>query len=363
MRDAQKRLRARRSRVQLDQDVEAAQVHVPGHAVDADRAVDGPVARRPHVACVTDVLRIVGERLLADVEETDRDDGGILAVLLHLVAEGGVARTEGRLGAGGARQLDRCRGEERVERRQRRPCSRNDLEHGSRAVRHPAVHRVWIVHEVVVHLHHDECTAVQEHPRAGRQIVRGASGNPGSDPLRRAEPVARDVSGRRAGLREPRAAEAAPSLAPGRRVQALRFGRVRPGRLEQDHVMDELGALRLDSCRRDEHVLRELRVEHEAVVVVGGARRRARRVGARGYQRDGSSRGCRGPAHGLQGGAVPELCSASHPARDQVLLLRREDPARGAEVSGRVGAGHPRRHGAVPRPLQDERCVGGRGLR
>ena len=74
VRDVQQRLRARRAGIQLEADVDAAQVHVAGDAVDANRPVDGAVARRADAVRVADLRRIVGHRLLAEIEQPDRDE-------------------------------------------------------------------------------------------------------------------------------------------------------------------------------------------------------------------------------------------------------------------------------------------------
>ena len=90
------------------------------------------------------------------------------------------------------------------------------------------------------------------------------------------------------------------------------------------------------------------------MVVVCRARCRTRRVRPR--RRQGERRPGRGrcaAASGLHRAAAAELRAAAHPRGDQVLLGRRQQPARRAEERGRVGARHPRRHRPVLRSPED----------
>lgn len=150
--------------VQLDADVDAAQVHVARDAVDPERTVDGPRARARRA------LRLL-QRLVARVEEPDRQDGRVRAVLLDLGVVRGLPRAARAGRAGRARQLDGRRQQVRRERRQARRRLRRDARPvGARPAR--------VVEEVVVHLHHDEVAGVDEHACAARQVVRDVSRAP-----------------------------------------------------------------------------------------------------------------------------------------------------------------------------------------
>ena len=139
-------------------------------------------------------------------------------------------------------------------------------------------------------------------------------------------------------------AEARPAVAAGFRVQRARLGRVVAGRFEQDHVVDDAGPLRLDDGARDVHVLGQMWLEQEAVVVVQTADRRLWEIRLRGCERHGRSGGVAAGADRCDRTAFADARAAADPACDQILLGRRQDPLRLPDVGGRVGAGHPRRH-------------------
>ena len=338
VRDVQERLLVRRGRVQLDADVGAAQVHVAGDAVDPQRPGDDAVARGGDVAGVADVLRVVGEAPMTEEQESGRDQRRGGAVLSRLVGDCPGARAEGRAHALRAGELDRRGHEDGIEGYQPGSPSREDPEDGAGAV------GARSVDQVVVHLQHDCSAGMQEHAGAGRRVVRGMPGDPGTDPLGCAEPVARCRVGGRVCLGQARTAEASPAMAMRGGVQPASLDGVGACGFEQDHVVDDVGPSRPDGRRGYEHVLGQVRLEEEAVVVVEAALGGARQVRSRRREQEVFSRRRRAGAYRRDRAAPPDLSAAAHPAGDQVLLVGREDALGSAHVGRRVTPGRPGWH-------------------
>ena len=220
---------------------------------------------------VADRLRIVGERLAA--EPAAAPSGWLRSATPYLLTSSwnacwrlhcGPVTPSGHGSSTGA--AISC-----VWRRRQRRRRRADAQLGARAV------RAGRGDQVVVHLHDDLRALVHQHAGALRERVRRVAGHPGGDPRRLAEPrrASRSPTGRAAG----RARRSTSS--PCRRSPAFSCvgrGRLRAGGLVEDHVVDDAGALGLDQRGRDERVLLELRIEHEAVVVVDRPVRRVRGV-------------------------------------------------------------------------------------
>src|SRR4051812_23471830 len=74
VRDVEQRVRVRRAGIELELDVDAAKVHMPGDAVDPNVAIERPVARGRR-------RRIVGLPLVAQKEQPDGDERRVLPVL------------------------------------------------------------------------------------------------------------------------------------------------------------------------------------------------------------------------------------------------------------------------------------------
>ena len=211
-----------------------------------------------------DVGRVVGEGLVAQPQQGVRDERVLDAVVRHLVRDRPSARAAGAGVPARARQLDR-RGEElRLQRNQPRR-RRPNTEPRLRAI---GGHRL---DQVVVHLHDDQRVGVEQDAGSRRERVRRVPRDPGGDPGRLAEPVHRPRL--RQVDRQIGAAEARPAVTAARRVEPSRSPCLRARGLVEDHVVDDSGALGTDQRARDEHVVREPRVEHEAVVVVDRAAR------------------------------------------------------------------------------------------
>ncbi len=121
-----------------------------------------------------------------------------------------------------------------------------------------------------MHLHHDLAASRKRDPGPVGKPAATPPGRPGGDPVGVVQGVGapRTVAGRQAG-----AAEARPAGAGVGSIELLRVGGLRRRHAEEDHVMDDLGLARLDPGRGHERVARSLRVEDEAVVVVGHALR------------------------------------------------------------------------------------------
>ena len=216
MRDVEERPRLRRSRIEVDPDVHAPQMHVTRHAEDPKRPVDTTVARRRQRLDAGRRARIVSELLVAEVEEAEGNQRGVRAVLPRLLLNCDVARAELRMDTARARQLDRRRDQDRVQRRQRCAVGRDETENGARSI------ALRQVDEVVMHLHHDCRAGVEDNAGLGRCVVRHVTGDPGADPLRRAEPVTAGGVGTWMRLGEPWPAEARPAVAAGLAVQPPR---------------------------------------------------------------------------------------------------------------------------------------------
>src|SRR6185436_18742841 len=214
---------------------------------------------------------------------------------------------------------------------------RREADDGARAI------GLSLVDEVVVDLHHDRGSGVYQHPGPGRRVVIGVAGHPGADPGRRAEPVVRRRVGRGVSLGQARPSKAGPAVAAGGVVQSSRIGCVLSRCLEQDHVVHDRRALRLDDGARDVSVLRQVRLEEETVVVVEPTASRLGEIALRRRERHRRSGRLASSADRLDRLAVAEPCTASNPASNQLLLGGREDPLRLSEIQRRVAARHPRR--------------------
>ena len=154
---------------------------------------------------------------------------------------------------------------------------------------------------------------------------------------------------------------------PGPAVRASSGGRLGDGagpEAVEDHVVDERGRARRDLRRGDERVARQLRVEEEAAVVVGGAVRRGRAVGRRHRElearlpRARRGRGQAGSAdrRAPARGARPDELRA-RPAEQRVALPRVERASRLPDVgaataptAARAACGSPRAPRRAPPP-------------
>ena len=185
-----------------------------------------------------------------------------------------------------------------------------------------------------------------------------SAGDPGADPLRCAEPVARGRRHVGVSIVEARASEAGPTLASGGLVQAPSLDRVTPGGFEQDDVVDEVGLPRLDLRGGHEYVLFQVGLQQEAVVVVEPATGRVWAVQLCRLERQVGA-GCeRAAAHRVDRPTLADLSAALHPAGDRLPLGRGQDSPLAANVGGRVRPGRPRRHDGELGHRQD-----GRGMR
>ena len=184
------------------------------------------------------------------------------------------------------------------------------------------------VHKVVVHLHHDSGARVRENTGAGGNVIRCVAWHPGTDPLRRAKAVARCGIGSRVGLGQTRPAEARPALATGLVVQLPRLESVLAGGFEQDHVVDDPCLLRLDDRTRDEHVLRQVGLEQEAVIFVHPTDGRLRHIGLRGRKRQRCSGRSVAFADRCDRATRADTRASPHPAADLVLLGGAQDSPR-----------------------------------
>ena len=253
--------------------------------------------------------------------------------------------------SGGAGKLDGRRDQLCLEPRQR--CRRGPQPQlRGRAVRAAGLD------QVVVHLHDDLRARVQQHARAARQRVRRVPRHPRRDPRRLAEPRQRARPCQIEGQTRP--SEARPALAAARGVHLRCRGRLRAGRLVEDHVVDDPGSLRPDQRAGDERVLLQLRIEHEAVVVVDPAAGRVRHVGL--ARRDGDrparpGERCRPRRGRVPVGRVPGRCAARRPAGKRRQLGRGEPAHVASDDRGRVVSRHPRRHQPGLRHPDDARGV------
>ena len=208
--------------------------------------------------------------------------------------------------------------------------------------------------QVVVHLHHDQRVGVQEDARALRQRVGRVSRNPGSDPRRLSEPAGRarlrEIDGQ-VGPPETR-----PALASALGVELARRLSLLARRLVEDHVVDDSRALRPDQRAGHEYVVRELRIEHETVVVVDPAAGCAGEVRL-GRREPDRTAGAVEPGAGRrsrpQVGRVSGRRSGCRPSGECRELVRGEAAEVATAKRCRVGPGHPRRHHSCPRHADD----------
>ena len=173
---------------------------------------------------------------------------------------------------------------------------------------------------------------MHEHARPRGRIVRRVSRHRRADPRRGAEAVVRGGVRSRVRLRQAGSAEARPAVAARGRIEPPCIGRVLTCSLEEDHVMHDRRPLWLDDRAGHVRVLREVRLEQEAVVVVQPADRCLREIRARRGEGHGLARRSRRPADGLHAPSRAEARAAADPAGDQVLLGGSQDPPRLPEV-------------------------------
>src|SRR4029453_2504287 len=163
-------------------------------------------------------------------------------------------------------------------------------------------------------------------------------GTPGTYPWGPPGGVVRDGSPSWTRLAQSGPAEAGPAVPARCRVESARVDGILTGRLEEDDVMDDARPLRLDGRTRDVGILRELRLEQEAVVVVEPTDCRLGLVRPRrseGHRRAGCAARV---ADGLDSTTVTDLRSPAHPARDELFLCGRQDALCLVEVRGGVAA-------------------------
>ena len=136
---------------------------------------------------------------------------------------------------------------------------------------------------------------------------------------------------------QPAPADAASScFAPGRRSR---------GDAEEDHVVHDGAGARPDARRRRVGVLRELRIEQEAAVVVGDAGLRLRVVRRRHREREQALAGANLGRHsGRLADRARRLPARLRPAHERRSLGRRQLPGVLADVLRRRRARRPRRH-------------------
>src|SRR6476659_1017175 len=121
-------------------------------------------------------------------------------------------------------------------------------------------------------------------------------------------------------LRQARAAEAGPAVATRGVVEPPCVDGVRARSFEEDDVVDDRRTLWLDHSTRYVRVLGQVRLEHEAVVVVQPAHRPFREIRPRGSKRHLRPRRLASTANGLDGAALADLCTAVNPPCDEPLL-------------------------------------------
>ena len=217
--------------------------------------------------------------LVAQQVEPGHGGAGVLAEPVPDVEHRPVPVAEPALLPRRARQLDRRHQQLRLQRPRARQVT-GQPQPDARAVRagRAAVER----EQAVVDLHDD--LAARLHPIAGAFAQHGlaAAGRPRRDPGR-ALVQARQApaSGGDAG-----AAEAGPAVAGRVGVELAGLRHVARRHPEQDRVVHDLRVLRKELAAGDVRRRGQLRVDEEAAVLVGAARRRVRPVRARHGQRD-----------------------------------------------------------------------------
>ena len=319
-----------------------------GDRVDGRRPVEALDAGRHRPR------RRIRRVLAAEEEQADGDEAGILAVLADQVEHRRGAVAQRACLALGARKLHRRRQQGRLERGQAFARGHRG-QHRARPVGAAAVQ------EVVVHLHHDPAARRERHPETLGEPVAAPARRPGGDP----RCIAQAASRARRSTADPGASETAPARPRRGAIERVRLGDALGSGTEQDHVVDEASGVRLDPDRRCECVGGQLRVEHEAAVVVGAAVRRAGRVRRRQPE----------AKHGLSGARTRgrdrwqthlrtvDSRAGARPAQERVALGGAEGaPVLPGEAS-RLWPRRPRRHPALLHGRRDQRRLGGHVVR
>jgi len=257
----------------------------------------------PHGACA----RLGGSWLEWPAQQVQEVGGGdLLAEARPDVGHGGRAGAQLTGRALAARQLDGRREEHRLERRLlARTC-------GAEPQPGRALVRATARQEVVVDLHDDLGALGQRNADVVAQHPLSPARRPCRDPLVVVE------LGARSGV-DAAAAEAGPALTGLTGVLGLGGGDVGRVDLVEDDVVDGCGVLGLELDAADDHVLRELRVDEEAAVVVGAR-----------------AEGCLGGVLRRHGELLEALTGAQRLLGWRGLGLGRRDRGRGSMARGGV---------------------------